>query len=47
MVKNQNYHFTELQKEIGVLKSRVTATEKTCDEVPGLIKYTEETDCYL
>ena len=47
MVKNQNYHFTELQKEIGVLKSRVTATEKTCDEVPGLIKYTEDTDCYL
>jgi len=47
MVKNQNFHFTELQKDIGVLKSRVTATEKTCAEVPGLIKYTKVTDDYL
>ena len=47
MVKNQNFHYTELQKEIGVLKSRVSATEKTCDEVPGLIEYTEVTDTYL
>ena len=47
MVKNQNYHFTELQKEIGVLKSRMTQAEKICDEVPGLITYSEVTDTYL
>jgi hypothetical protein len=47
MVKNQNFHFTELQKEIGVLKSRMTVAEKTCDEVPGLITYTLDTDTYL
>ena len=47
MVKNQNYHFTELQKEIGVLKSRMNGVEKTCEEVPGLITYTEVTDNYL
>ena len=47
MVKNQNYQFTELQKGIGVLKSRVLATEKTCAEVPGLLEYTEVTDTYL
>ena len=47
MVKNQNYHFTELQKEIGVLKNRLNVVEKTCEEVPNLIKYTEETDSYL
>ncbi len=47
MVKNQNFHFTELQKEIGVLKSRATAVENTASEVPGLIQYTEVTDTYL
>ena len=47
MIKNQNYHFTELQKALGVLKSRTTAVEKTCAEVPGLLQYTEATDCYL
>ena len=30
-----------------MLKSRMTAAEKTCSEVPGLIEYTENTDCYL
>ena len=47
MVKNQNYQFTELQKAIGVIQSRVTATEKTCAEVPGLLEYAESTDTYL
>ena len=47
MVKNQNFHFTDLQKEIGVLKSRMNVAEKTCDEVPGLIAYTQDTDIYL
>ena len=47
MVKNQNFHFTELQKEIGVLKNRATAVEKTASEVPGLLEYTEVTDNYL
>ena len=47
MVKNQNFHFSELQKQIGVIQARVTATEKTCAEVPGLIEYTENTDNYL
>ena len=47
MVKNQNYHFTELQKEIGMLKNRMKNAEKTCDEVPGLIEWTEVTDNYL
>ena len=47
MVKNQNYQFTELQKAIGVIKTRVTAVEKTCAEVPGLLDYCEMTDTYL
>ena len=47
MVKNQNHQFTELQKAIGVLKTRVNATEKTCAEVPGLLEYCEATDTYL
>ena len=47
MVRNQNFHYTEMQKEIGVIKSRITACEKTCDEVPGLLEYTEVTDTYL
>lgn len=47
MVKNQNYQFTELQKGIGVLQSRVTVVEKTCAEVPGLLEYCEVTDTYL
>ena len=46
-VQNQKYHFTELKKEIGLLYSRVNIVEKTCEEVPGLIEYTEITDCYL
>ena len=25
----------------------MAGVEKTCEEVPGLIKYTEETDTYL
>ena len=47
MVKNQNYHFTELHKELGILRSRVTAVEKVAAEVPGLLEYTELTDNYL
>ena len=47
MVKNQNFHYTELQKEIGVLQNRMSVAEKTCAEVPGLIEYTEVTDSYL
>ena len=47
MVKNQNFHYTQLQQEIGVIKNRITNTEKTCEEVPGLIEYTEVTDTYL
>ena len=47
MVKNQNYQFTELQKGLGVLKSRMNTVEKTCAEVPGLLEYCEQTDSYL
>ena len=47
MIKNQNFHYTELQKEIGLLKSRMSSAEKTCAEVPGLIEYTEVTDNYM
>ena len=47
MVKNQNYHFAELQKDIGVTKSRVAVVEKTAAEVPQLIEYTQVTDTYL
>ena len=47
MVKNYNYHFTQLQTEIGLLKSRMNAAERTCSEVPKLIEYTETTDIYL
>ena len=47
MIKNQNFHYTELQKEMGLMKSRTNATEKICAEVPGLIEYTEVTDNYL
>lgn len=47
MVKNQNFQFTELQKGIGFLQSRVKATELICSEVPGLIEYSEQTDTYL
>lgn len=36
-----------MQKNIGLLQNRVSATEKTCSEVPGLIEYTEVTDSYL
>ena len=47
MLKNQNFHFTGLQTEIGLLKTRMNAAEKTCAEVPGLLEYTEVTDTYL
>ena len=47
MIKNQNFHFTEQQTEIGLLKTRMNAVERTCTEVPGLIEYTETTDIYL
>ena len=47
MIKNQNFHFTELNTEIGLIRTRMNAVEKTCAEVPGLIEYTEITDTYL
>ena len=47
MVRNQNHQFTEMQKEIGVCKARLTAVEKTASEVPGLLQYTEINDNYL
>ena len=47
MIKNQNFHFTEIQTEIGLLRTRMNAVERTCSEVPGLIEYTETTDIYL
>ena len=47
MVKNQNSYFAQQQQEIGMLKSRMNLVEKTCEEVPGLIEYTEKTDTYL
>ena len=47
MIKNQNFHFTELNTEIGLIRTRMNAVEKTCTEVPGLIEYTEITDTYL
>ena len=47
MVRNQNHQFTEMQKEIGVCKARLTAVEKTASEVPGLLQYNEINDNYL
>ena len=47
MVRNQNHQFTEMQKEIGVCKARLTAVEKTASEVPGLLEYNEINDNYL
>ena len=47
MLKNQNYHFTELQKELGVTRSRVKQLENAAAEIPGILKYIEETDTYL
>ena len=47
MLKNQNYHFTEMQKELGVTRSRVKMLENTAAEIPGILKYIEETDTYL
>ena len=47
MIKNQNYHFTEMQKEIGVTKSRVKQLENTASEIPGILSWIEETDTYL
>ena len=47
MIKNQNYHFTELQKELGVTRSRVKVLENTAAEIPGILKYIDETDTFL
>ena len=47
MIKNQNYHFTEMQKELGVTKSRVKQLENTASEIPGILSWIEETDTYL
>ena len=47
MIKNQNYHFTEMQKELGVTRSRVKLLENAASEIPGILKWIEETDTYL
>ena len=47
MIKNQNYHFTEMQKELGVTKSRVKQLENTASEIPGILSWIDETDTYL
>lgn len=47
MVRNQNYHFTELQKESGILKNRLHLVEKTCGDVPRILDFMSETDTYL
>ena len=47
MVRNQNSHWVEMQKEIAKLQKRSSETEKTCEEVQRLVNWTEETDNYL
>ena len=47
MVKNQNYHYTELQKDMGKQMNRLNQVEKICADVPDLIEYTKQTDNYL
>ena len=47
MVRNQNYHFTELQKEMGILRNRLQLVEKTTAEVPRILDFMTETDTYL
>ena len=47
MVKNQNYHYAELQKDMGKQMNRLNQVEKICADVPDLIEYTKQTDNYL
>lgn len=47
MVKNQNYHYTEIQKHLGVLSYRMTDLEKITSQVPALFSQLNATDTYL
>lgn len=47
MVKNQNYHFTEIQKQIGVVNHRTEKLENIADIFPTLQNQINQTDAYL
>ena len=47
MVKNQNFQFTELQKEIVMAKQRLNQVEKVCAETPGILAWMDKTDNYM
>ena len=47
MVKNQNFHFTELQKQIGVLNYKYDQLSMVAQKVPEIQEQINKTDDYL
>jgi hypothetical protein len=47
MIRNQNYHFTEMQKNIGCSMAKVEELNKRTEPLAGLIKSCKATDHYL
>ena len=47
MVKNQNYHFTEIQKQLGVTIHRTDRLERVAQTIPNLELQISLTDQYL
>jgi hypothetical protein len=47
MVKNQNFHFTEIQKQLGVNIHRTEKLERAVAVIPGIQEQISKTDTYL
>ena len=47
MVKNQNFHFTEIQKQLGVTIHRTEKLERVAATIPGIQQQLDKTDTYL